>query len=265
MTDYEDKQNRRRERFEAKAEAAHQEAGALYGQAKKKASVIPFGQPILVGHHSEGRDRRFRGSITRDFERSFEAEERAKHYADKAEGVGKGGISSDDPDAIAKLETKIEQAEAAQEKMKAANRLIKKQDRDGLAALGFTPQNIENLFTPDFAGRIGFPAYSLTNNNANIRRMKQRVAALEKQVEAETTETEFSGFRVIENTEENRLQFIFPGKPSSEIRRILKSNGFRWAPSLGAWQRQLNNSARYSAQCAVKKIEAAQQADDNIL
>ena len=27
----------------------------------------------------------------------------------------------------------------------------------------------------------------------------------------------------------------------------LKSNGFRWAPSVGAWQRQLNDNAIYAA------------------
>ena len=26
----------------------------------------------------------------------------------------------------------------------------------------------------------------------------------------------------------------------TDIRAVLKSNGFRWAPSVGAWQRQLN-------------------------
>lgn len=29
-------------------------------------------------------------------------------------------------------------------------------------------------------------------------------------------------------------------------RSILKSNGFRWSPSQGAWQRQLTNNARYA-------------------
>jgi hypothetical protein len=33
------------------------------------------------------------------------------------------------------------------------------------------------------------------------------------------------------------VQLIFPGKPSDEIRARLKSNGFRWSPTAGAWQR----------------------------
>lgn len=45
------------------------------------------------------------------------------------------------------------------------------------------------------------------------------------------------------NTEENRLQIFFDHKPEEDVRSELKANGFRWAPSAGAWQRQLNDNA----------------------
>jgi hypothetical protein len=45
------------------------------------------------------------------------------------------------------------------------------------------------------------------------------------------------------NAEEMRLQLFFDGKPQEETRSILKSNGFKWAPSQGAWQRLLNSNA----------------------
>jgi hypothetical protein len=38
--------------------------------------------------------------------------------------------------------------------------------------------------------------------------------------------------------EEHRLQIEFPGKPEAAIITRLKQRGFRWAPSVGAWQRQ---------------------------
>ena len=44
------------------------------------------------------------------------------------------------------------------------------------------------------------------------------------------------------NREDNRLQVFFDGKPDADTRAELKSNGFRWAPSVGAWQRQLTVS-----------------------
>lgn len=45
------------------------------------------------------------------------------------------------------------------------------------------------------------------------------------------------------NEPENRLQLIFEEKPDANQRQELKSNGFKWAPSQGAWQRQLNQNA----------------------
>ena len=36
-------------------------------------------------------------------------------------------------------------------------------------------------------------------------------------------------------------------KPDEAARDELKANGFRWAPSVGAWQRQLNKNAYYAA------------------
>ena len=33
------------------------------------------------------------------------------------------------------------------------------------------------------------------------------------------------------------------GKPDADTRAELKSSGFRWAPSVGAWQRQLTDNA----------------------
>ena len=66
-------------------------------------SVIPFGQPILVGHHSETRDRNYRKRIHGQLpEERFDASKKAKRRsAERAASVGKGGISSDDPEAVA--------------------------------------------------------------------------------------------------------------------------------------------------------------------
>ncbi len=48
---------------------------------------------------------------------------------------------------------------------------------------------------------------------------------------------------------DNRLQIFFDEKPDKEIREELKGNGFRYAPSAEAWQRQLNDNAIYAADC----------------
>lgn len=170
---------------------------------------------------------------------------------DKIRGVGTGGISSDDPQAVEKLEAKLAALEKHQEMMKAANAAIRMKDPAKgdakLAELGYTPEDIAKLREPDFCGRIGYPAYALQNNNANIRRIRGRIAELKKRTESTPEGWEFDGGRVVVNTTENRLQVIFDGKPDADVRTELKGEGFRWAPSQGAWQRQLTDNAMRAA------------------
>lgn len=170
---------------------------------------------------------------------------------DKIRSVGTGGISSDDPQAVEKLEAKLAALEKHQELMKAANVAIRMKDpTEGdakLAELGYTPEDIAKLREPDFCGRIGYPAYLLQNNNANIRRIRGRIEELKKRTENTPEGWEFDGGRVVVNTTENRLQIIFDGKPDADIRTELKGEGFRWAPSQGAWQRQLTDNAMRAA------------------
>lgn len=170
---------------------------------------------------------------------------------DKIRSVGTGGISSDDPQAVEKLEAKLAALEKHQEMMKAANAAIRMKDPAKgdakLAELGYTPEDIAKLREPDFCGRIGYPAYALQNNNANIRRIRGRIAELKKRTENTPEGWEFDGGRVVVNTTENRLQIIFDGKPDADIRTELKGEGFRWAPSQGTWQRQLTDNAMRAA------------------
>ena len=126
------------------------------------------------------------------------------------------------------------------------------------------PATLDGADLPDFEKdliRRYVPTYSwephpiapfqLTNNNANIRRIKQRIVELDASQAQEPAEYEINGVRVVENVDDNRLQILFDGKPPAEVRQRLKSNGFRWSPYAGAWQRQLNNGARYAAQRAL--------------
>lgn len=163
---------------------------------------------------------------------------------------GKEVIKSGDEDAIEKLESKLEKLKADQERMKAANKAIRMKDTAKgdmlLNDMGYTPEQIAELRKPDFCGRIGYADYMLTNNNVNIHRVETRIKALKETKDAGTTETDNGMYKVVENTEIMRLQIIFPGKPDADIRTVLKSNGFRWSPSQGAWQRQLNNNAKYA-------------------
>lgn len=277
---YEEKQERRRQRYEERAERAAKNAEALAKRARDMASIIPFGQPILIGHHSEKRDRNYRAKINRTFERASEEASKAAYYAGKAASVGLGGVSADDPDAIDKLGAQLAERESNQAMMRAANRVIHKFHKAGcrgpesenfpayVAALRAVDPVVDEaaaaaLLKPDAIGRIGFPDYKLKNNNAQIRRLKGRIAQLKRASDVETSkathETHIGPVTVTENAEENRLQITFPCKPPADVIAELKSRGFRWSRFAGAWQRQLNNGARYAAKCVLRKlgVEAA--------
>lgn len=166
-------------------------------------------------------------------------------------------ISSSDPDAIAKLKLKLANQQALQDRIKAANKLVRKNDKAGLAKMGYSQQQIEKLFTPDFAGRIGYADYKLKNNYQDLRRIKQRIEELEAQSDWSTTryESSIEGIEIEENVEDNRIRLIFDSKPSSEIRKILKQQGFRWSPNNQAWQRMLNQESKSKVEYVLSLIE----------
>lgn len=169
-------------------------------------------------------------------------------------------IASDDPDAIAKLQAKIDKAVRLQDMMKAANRICRKnglteEERIAkLEALGLQRETAENILTPDpyIGGKPGFAPFQLSNNNGRIKRMKERVARLQSEAQhreatpEEERETTILGVEVVvyENYADDRLQLFFEGKPPEQVRTLLKSHGFHWSRREMAWQRLLNDNAR---------------------
>lgn len=263
MNSYERKQAARKERYEARAEKASAEGASAYQQARSMSDAIPLGQPILIGHHSEKRDRKFRDRIHNTYGKAFALQDKADYYEKKAASVGSGGISSDDPDAIEKLRVELAAVEATQERMKAANKAIRTnktpdQQVDALVILGFSKESAEELLKPDFCGRIGFPSYALSNNNANARRIKARISELEKRRERADVEQQGEGYTYREDVEENRVMFVFEGKPDQATRAILKKHGFRWSPSRDGkpWVRQLNNAGIWAGKQVREELAA---------
>ena len=165
---------------------------------------------------------------------------------DKIRSTGMGGISADDPAAVEKLQKKLDSLERSQLIMKEVNTYYRKHGTlDGCALL--SPDQIERLKSDMAASWRSSPkpfeSYQLTNNNAEIRRVKARIEELSKRAEQTFSGWEFDGGHVEMNQEDNRLQVFFDGKPDADTRAELKSSGFRWAPSVGAWQRQLTDNA----------------------
>lgn len=257
MNSFEEKRAARAERLENRAAKARQESAQRSESVHQMAGVMN-GQPILVGHHSEKRHRRDLDKMHNNMHKSVQLTREADELECRAEACRNNtAIFSDDPDASEKLADKIARLEQRQQLMKDANKLARKGDRDGLAALGFTNKLIDKLLTPGYGQgygqRVGFASWELTNNGANIRRLKKRLEEIEAHADDITASETIGDVRIIDNVEDNRVQIFFPGKPAPEIRQRLKSNGFRWAPSIGAWQRHRNRRALSIAREIVEK------------
>lgn len=253
MNDYERKRTERIERLRARAEAKRAEGDALIGRSHDRLARIPFGQPILVGHHSERRHRSDLSKADRDMGRGVEALNESTDLARRAHAAETNpSVSSDDPDAVAKLRAKAAKLQADCDRMKTINAMIRKGAKAAELAkfLGCTEESAATLLLPDFCGRVGFPPYKLTNDRAEIRRILQRIAQLEAHAVALKPEAiEHNGVRIEES--DNRVRVFFPAKPDEATRAALKSRGFRWSPTVGAWQRHASNGAWYDARSIV--------------
>lgn len=159
-------------------------------------------------------------------------------------------ISSGDPQALEKLMAKLEQSKELQDTMKVVNAYWRKFGTCK-GAPGITDVQAEKLEKRIETGysweKQPFTSYELTNNNAEIKRLERRIQELTYNKEVGFSGWDFEGGYAEANTEMNRLQLYFDEKPDEQRRAVLKSNGFKWAPSQGAWQRQLTDNAIYSA------------------
>ncbi|MCD9015215.1 DUF3560 domain-containing protein [Parachryseolinea silvisoli] len=261
-SNYEEKKQARIERYKALAGKNEQASQEHVEKAFKMAKVIPPGQPILIGHHSEKGDRRYRAKIDNVHRKGLALEQKAQWYTEKAAAAeANTAISSDDPQAIEKLKAKLEAMESYQAVMKACNAIIRNKKLSHEDKLGkLREHNIQDglaqqLLNGDFCGRLGFPTYKLTNNNANMTTVRKRIKALEATASLEAKEQWFGDIRIFTNTAENRLQIFFPGKPEEDVRKRLKRHGFVWSPSQQAWQRKLSSNAFFSARLLLDAIK----------
>lgn len=170
---------------------------------------------------------------------------------DKIRSTGTGGISADDPNAVEKLQEKLEREKDNHAHMKALNAYYRKNK----TCVGFpglddeTAKRKDHEITKAYSWeRQPYPTYALSYSRAEQKRLSERIAGLEKLAEAAPDGGwSFDGGKVVINTEVNRVQILFDDKPDEEKRAELKSNGFRWAPSQSAWQRQYTANGLYAA------------------
>lgn len=238
----ENKLSRRREWADKAAARSNAECEA----ARKITEHIPFGQPILVGHYSESAHRNAIKRSAGHMDKSVEAYKMAEHHADKAAGLEqqlKNSVFSDDPDAIERLQEKLSALEHLQEQMKGINKIIrsskKLSDDETIARIKaayptLSDESAREIVTPpeclSFLGR-GIPSYHLSNNNANIRRIKERIAEIQRRQERRQAAENAANGVLIEGRE--YISVTFSEKPEWTILHDLKSAGFYWRN--GSW------------------------------
>lgn len=205
------------------------------------------------------------------WDKNMENFRKADHYLDMLKRAHTLAVKSDDPEVLDFLRAKLAGLEEAHALMVSANAYYRKNKTlegfEGIPADTMAWITRPGVYLP--GGRNGdgsplafygkpFPTYELTNSNANIKRVKQRIETLEAVKASKPIEEEHDGYTYRENAEAMRVQFHFDGKPDDETRALLKRNGFRWAPSQGAWQRQLNGNGKYAAHRVMEALDGQQ-------
>jgi len=253
ITAYKEKREAKFERYTELSAKASAASTSAWKTSNSITSMIPMGQPILVGHHSE---RSHRNAIKRSWnaaDKAVELSKKADYYADKAEATkNNNAISSDNPEAIDLLKAKITKLQEASEKIKYLNSELRKfKNRTNaikeVSKLEDSNENkkefIHMLHSCDYWAtqpeRINAYYLNTTSNSAEISRLKKRITQLERLDKIEETEETINGIVLKTNKDDNRVQLFFDGKPEEEVRTKLKRNGFRWSPYNGCWQRQL--------------------------
>lgn len=179
-----ERMERRAERRREWAEGRRQKSDAAFGRAREIADGIPFGQPILVGHHSEGAARRDQARIESGLRAGVESHRMAEHHLEKADGIEAQlarSIFSDDPDAIERLQERIAELEAKRDRVKAYNASCRKGAPDESLLDDAQRADLVSItrHCPYQLGKKGeLPGYELTNIGGNIRRLQKRLDAL---------------------------------------------------------------------------------------
>lgn len=265
MADYQDRLEAKRDRLQERAENKRKESDAAYQRSHALVEHIPMGQPILVGHHSE---RAHRNALDKSWSlmgKSFKLGEYADSLESRAANVGTGGISSNDPEAVQKLQDKLNSLEKSQDTMKAVNKIIRGKKlsdaekveqivKDGL----LTEAQAQEIMKPDFAGRVGFASYSLSNNNAEIRRTRERLEELKRLHNSAPIDFENDDFSMSINNGQIIINFA-GGKPNDETRQLVKRAAFKWSRYQGAWVRKVTGNAIHSARHLLESLKALEE------
>lgn len=230
--EYEAKRDARYNRLLNAAIKAEKESEAARAQSNQMASIIPFGQPILVGHHSESRDRNYRERIHNKMRKGYELAKQAEEYRSRAASIeANTAIYSDNPDAVNLLSSKVDELKAEQAEMKRINAALRKgadfetlEMSEAHRAELVLIDRVQGYYQPKTKG---FPPYMLTNVNTKIKAAEKRAALVEKKQSIPDKDEEINGVKIEWRASENRIRIDFGKRVPLETYNQLKRHGYR--------------------------------------
>lgn len=229
--DYEERREARKLRYEELSKKAEERSNQYSNSKANRILSMTPGQPIIIGHHSEKMARRLHEKAWQDIGKSIEEDKKSEYYKDKAKSIENSNvIYNDDPNALQKLNEKLEYLEKQRELIKAD----------------------EN-----------HTGWQLQNIGARIRETKRRIARFEKLEEIEFADRKLNGGKIIHNKETNRIQILFNDIPSEEIRSHLKHRGFHWSRRESAWQREFTENAIKSTNILIRDVLNKEQEQED--
>ncbi len=175
-------------------------------------------------------------------------------------------VKSDDPNAIEKLQKKLIEAEKQHAENKAFNAIARKAYKEGFTTAREYMEHFEKHRFTLKRHHIDMikeeDTYYLTNSNARIKALQGRIKQVQRNASRPDFETTIVGVVIKENKEAQRLQIFFEGKPTENVRNLLKRAAYKWAPSKQCWQRLNTDNARFSTNVLIShlKDEAATRA-----
>ncbi len=186
-------------------------------------------------------------------------------------------------DPIEDLRSRLAERERLQAGMTEANKIVRKkgltddEKRAALSALGMSSRTIANVMSPDDYGKLGFPSYALTNNSAEIRRLKERLVVEERRAEAAAVARAAMAAEAEAGDDEDEsndpftypftgsaaypyagtVEYDYPGRrillrfsvriPREVFDEIRRTTGFNWSRTQNAFSAVMGAAAVYAA------------------
>ena len=256
---------RKMEKREEWADKAAARSTAAFNAAHKIADGIPFGQPILVGHHSEKHARADQNRIHNAMGRGCERQQMAAHHTSVAGNLADAldrSIYSDDTDAVETLTTRIAEREAEREKMKTVNKLYRKGDAAGLAALGFNLESLRDRLKDAHSWeKQPYAAYELSNLGGRITADRKRLEQIKIRQQRSASADAAPNGVAFEKCDGGYCRVTFAEKPEREILDALKAAGFFWGS--GSWAGKLEKLPRQVAELVTPEPAPAARRQEN--